>query len=144
MPAHKKPAALHKLQGTFQPCRHAEQPAKPAKTKPKTPGWLPDNAKKIYRRLLITLSGCSAVEEITLCQLALLRAKLQDNPERFTASEHSQLRQLVTQVQLWPQASDEPEDDFEVWHRHHQEMNRKKRQEQEEREALRAKCPAIR
>ena len=92
MPAHKKPAELHKLQGTFQPCRHAEKPAKPTKTKPKTPGWLPDNAKKIYRRLLNNLSGCTAIEEITLSQLALLKAKLQEAPDSFTASEHSQLR----------------------------------------------------
>ncbi len=71
-----------------------------------------------------TLPPLDAVDETPLAQLAILKAQLQEDPDTFTGSQHSQLRQLAGTVREWVKdyqtVMEEPElSDFEQW-----ELNR--------------------
>ena len=124
MPAHRKPVALHQLHGTYQPCRHdnREEPARNKKQRRTIPPWLPDEVKAIYRKLAELLPPLNAIDETTLIQLALLKHRLQSDPDGFTVQEHNQLRQLTTVVRGWIAAGSEVKepDDLEQWMRNRQ------------------------
>ncbi len=122
MPA-KKSIHLHKLHGTYQPCRHAKREAKARDQHKRTvPVWLPDEVKAIYRKLMACLPPLDAVEETTLAQVAILKHQLEQDPDLFTASQHTQLRQLTVIVREWvedyrvikQQEQDKQDDPFET------------------------------
>lgn len=121
MPA-KKSIAVHKMQGTYQPCRHANREEKVSarvKQKRSVPAWLPDEVKMIYRKLMACLPPLDAIEETALIQLAMLKHKLETGSS-LPASDHSQLRHLVAMVRGWAKDyrdSQQPEekDAFQQW-----------------------------
>ena len=104
MPAHRKPVAMHKLQGTYRADRHDERAAKTTSTvnqRRTVPPWLPDHVKPVYKKLMETLPPLDAVDETPLAQLAIMKTQLQDDPDSMTSAQHSQLRQLAGMIREW-------------------------------------------
>lgn len=102
MPAKKKPVGLHKLQGTYQKCRHQERAEKATATgEREVPDWLPANAKTVYAELMQDLPPLNSTDAITLAQVAILKAELMESPDSFIPSKHSQLRSLCITVKGW-------------------------------------------
>ena len=102
MPA-RKPVQLHKMHGTYRPCRHDKQEVKPLNTPEQRsiPDWLPEQAKPVYASLMESLPPLSPIAETTLAQLAILKAELQADADKFKGAKHSQLRQLTKIVDEW-------------------------------------------
>ena len=129
MPA-QKPEHLHRLHGTYQPCRHAEREARAKAScnhKRTVPVWLPDEVKVIYRKLMVCLPPLDAVEETTLSQMAILKHQFEKDPDSFTTSQHSQLRHLSSVVREWvkdyrdSKQQEQPEPgSFEYWQENRQ------------------------
>ncbi|WP_422136552.1 hypothetical protein [Endozoicomonas sp. ALD040] len=109
MPRARKPTAVHQLQNTYQPCRHAERRDSAASNRQRRviPAWLPDDVKVIYRKLAERLPPLDSIDETTLAQLALLKHQLQTDPDGFRVQQHSQLRQLTATVRQWVAALDD-------------------------------------
>ena len=102
MPAKKKSIGEHKLQGTYQKCRHQQRAEKATATGERVvPDWLPANAKAVYAELMQDLPPLNSTDAITLSQVAILKAELMESPENFATSKHSQLRSLCITVKGW-------------------------------------------
>ena len=102
MPAKKKPVGQHKLQGTYQKCRHQERAEKATTTgEREVPDWLPAKAKPVYAELMQELPPLSSNDAITLAQVAILKAELMESPEDFKPQKHTQLRHLCATVKGW-------------------------------------------
>jgi phage terminase small subunit len=115
------PDNVHKLQGTYRSDRHLKRPPTPAHIRtgatdkappavtlskpPSCPKWLPEAAKKEWRRVVKVLAEyniLSALDQGIMAQYCCLHAQLQEFPEGFSAALHGQLRLLLVELGFTP------------------------------------------
>ena len=108
MPNARKPDNIHKLKGTYQPCRHGDPDNKPDWSEgfPPMPACIANNkgAKKEWNRLKKNVpSGVITITDMSsFAQYCLLWSQMDEEGVDFGATKHSQLRLIEADLSFTP------------------------------------------
>lgn len=100
----KKPASVHRLQGTFRNDRHGDS-VDLETAMPDRPFWLSESAAIVWRELQPELEKAGYLTKLDGMALALyceLKAEFIADPEVFPPQKLSQLRSLMGELGLTP------------------------------------------
>ena len=146
MPNPRVPDNVLKMRGTYRPDRHgdADEKVELEEKPPTAPGWLGREAKREWRRICKLLTGKGVLADLDrplLAQYCTLWQALYesqtwrrrymagdqtidpDNPPRFSASDHAQMRMLggelgigaVSRSKIKVQKKPEPQKKTDGW-----------------------------
>jgi phage terminase small subunit len=105
MPNHRKPASVHKLQGTFQPCRHGGPEPEIELGEPEIPEWLSPAGVAEWRRIckiLVPANYLAKSDAAALGMYCELVSQMSEDPAEFPAAKITQLRMLMGELGLTP------------------------------------------
>ena len=97
----RKPAAVHRLRGTFQPVRHTRNPTTTPCRRLTRPRHLPKGAKAAWDYLVHVGNGRLTFEDAaTLEAAAMLLARIRDEGTSADAKDLSQYRMYLRDLKL--------------------------------------------
>jgi hypothetical protein len=113
----RKPAAIHRLQGTFKPSIHDRNPTTTPCRRLIRPRHLPKSAKAAWDYLVHVANGRLTFEDAaTLEAAAMLLARIRDEGTSADAKDLSQYRMFLRELKLTAGTRDSaPEDRDESW-----------------------------
>ncbi len=106
MPARRKPDNIHKLNGTFQPCRHGDPDTKPEwnESFPRMPKCIDDDAKAEWKYIksVVPDGVITMTDKTALAQYCVLWSEFKSDPVGFPSSKHAQLKLVQQELGFTP------------------------------------------
>ena len=98
------PDNVHRLKGTYRRDRHGDHADKVtglAELTADAPTWLPDQARREWRRVVKIMSGKGVIADLDrplLIQFCILYQKLYDEKTEFSAADHAAMKSLAIEL----------------------------------------------